>query len=271
MLTKNVTAYVLLLANEHKYDITSYDLHKILYLLQYTWLQRHDIPLMDDAEFHACRIGPKETLTSNQYDTYVSCPLVPLCISSNTVKTAQEIPSEMQTEIRGILEDVLLKKTNIRNHELFSHNSLWYKTHKTWFDTMRTDWPSKNAPITNNMMLADMGRVKPNTKKAVAFKIRRSVREMFEPWMVPQFIYINYDIEGIRPNTSIFTYTCEPGPNYKITAEIRSHDRDCPLTFDITLLYMGQPIDKRSLDYFPNSPVELSFDCTDITVNFRYV
>lgn len=34
MLTKNITAYVLLLANEYKYDITSYDLHKVLYLLQ---------------------------------------------------------------------------------------------------------------------------------------------------------------------------------------------------------------------------------------------
>lgn len=65
---------------------------------------------MDDAEFYACRIGPKEILTSNQYDTYVSSPLVPLCISSNTVKTAQEILDEIQKEIRDILEDILLKK-----------------------------------------------------------------------------------------------------------------------------------------------------------------
>lgn len=271
MLTKNITAYVLLLANEYGYDITSYNLHKVLYLLQYTWLQKHDVPLMDDAEFYACPIGPKEVSTSNLYDCLVSYPLVPLCISPNTIKTAQEILGEMQEEIWGILEDVLLKKTNIRNHDLFSHNSLWYKTHKTWFDTMRTDWPSKNAPITNNMMLADMGRIVSNTKKAVTFKIRRSVRKMFEPWMAPQFIYIDYNAEGIRPNTSIFTYTCEPGPNYKITAEIRSHDKDCPLTFDITLFYMGQPVDKNSLDYFPDSPVELNFNYTDIAVNFRYV
>lgn len=245
----DLAKYIIFVAERNQKYPNKYEICKILYILQYTWIMDYDEPLMPNADFHAEAIGPMEKSVDEKYIANAASPCF---LMPNEQAPTPDLTPGKKSKLDGTILS-LLDSTTLWKHHLLSKTSLYGRTYA---ETQKMRKQAKvhllakysSGPITTSMIRHDINprfNFTDNVTAQTVFKINHKVANFMESML--KETDIDFETCGIQNFKPVFSFTKEAAPGWFITLNLRPDDTDKDLKIRISLEHNNITVDTKTV------------------------